>query len=82
MKNNVLNFEPDLALFVGDNEPLKYYLEIINFSKYGLKSKGFIFFEINKRFNSQLKTKMLNSKLNSSVINDFAGFPRFIKAKY
>tara|TARA_B100000524_G_scaffold103325_1_gene49662 strand:- start:213 stop:1046 length:834 start_codon:yes stop_codon:yes gene_type:complete len=82
MKKNVLNFEPDLALFIDDNEPLKYYLEIINFSKYGLKSKGFIFFEINKRFSSQLKTKMLNSKLNSSVINDFAGFPRFIKAKY
>tara|TARA_X000000950_G_C13753930_1_gene593835 strand:- start:87 stop:920 length:834 start_codon:yes stop_codon:yes gene_type:complete len=82
MKKNVLNFEPDLALFIDDNEPLKYYLEIINFSKYGLKSKGFIFFEINKRFSSQLKTKMLNSKLNCSVINDFAGFPKFIKAKY
>ena len=82
MKNNVLNFEPDLALFVNDNEPLKYYLEIINFSKYGLKNKGFLFFEINKSFSSQLKTEMLNSKLNTSVINDLAGFPRFIKAKY
>ena len=82
MKNNVLNFEPDLALFVDDNDPLKYYLEIINFSKYALKSKGFLFFEINKRFSSQLETELLNSKLNSSVKNDLAGFPRFIKAKY
>ena len=82
MKKNVLNFEPKLALFVGDNKPLKYYLEIINFSKYGLKSKGMIFFEINKRFSSELKTELLNSKLNSSVKNDLAGFTRFIKAKY
>ena len=82
MKQNVLNFEPDLALFVDDNDPLKYYLEIINFSKYGLKSNGFLFFEINKRFSSLLKTKLLNNKLNFSVKNDFAGFPRFIKAKY
>ena len=82
MKKNVLNFEPDLALFVDDNEPLKYYLEIINFSKYGLKSKGMIFFEINKSFSSELKTELLNSKLNFSVKKDFAGFPRFIKAKH
>ena len=82
MKQNVLNFEPDLALFVDDNDPLKYYLEIINFSKYSLKSNGFLFFEINKRFSSLLKTKLLNNKLNFSVKNDFAGFPRFIKAKY
>ena len=82
MKKNVLNFEPDLALFVDNNKPLKYYLEIINFSKYALKSKGLLFFEINKRFSDQLKTKLLNSKLNSTVKNDLAGFPRFIKAKY
>ena len=82
MKQNVLGFEPDLALFVDDNEPLKYYLEIINFSKYGLKSKGMIYFEINKRFSSELKTELLNSKLNFSVKKDFAGFPRFIKAKH
>ena len=82
MKQNVLDFEPDLALFVDDNEPLKYYLEIINFSKYCLKSKGMIYFEINIRFSSELKTELLNSKLNFSVKKDFAGFPRFIKAKH
>ena len=82
MKQNVLDFEPDLALFVDDNEPLKYYLEIINFSKYCLKSKGMIYFEINKRFSSELKTELLNSKLNFSVKKDFARFPRFIKAKH
>jgi hypothetical protein len=41
-----------------------------------------IFFEINKRFSSQLKTELLNSKLNISIKNDLAGFPRFIKAKH
>ena len=68
--------------YLGIHEPLKYYLEIINFSKYGLKSKGMIYFEINKRFSSELKTELLNSKLNFSVKKDFARFPRFIKAKH
>ena len=38
IKNNVLNNEPHLALFVDDNNPLKYYEEIIDFSKNHLKS--------------------------------------------
>ena len=33
MRENVLNFEPEIALFVDDNNPLKYYEEIIDFSK-------------------------------------------------
>ena len=32
MKKNVLDLDPELALFVEDNEPLKYYTEIINFT--------------------------------------------------
>ncbi len=54
MKNNVLNFEPDLALFVDDNEPLKYYNFILSMEKLLLKSNGLIFFEVNEFFFDEL----------------------------
>ena len=33
MSKNVLNFEPHLALFTPENDPLFYYKKILNFSK-------------------------------------------------
>lgn len=40
MQKNVLDFEPELALFVDDNEPLIFYLAIVEFSKNHLKKGG------------------------------------------
>ncbi|WP_136481425.1 peptide chain release factor N(5)-glutamine methyltransferase [Cognatitamlana onchidii] len=48
MKANVLNNEPHLALFVKDNDALKFYKGIIKFSRISLKSGGMLFFEINE----------------------------------
>ena len=48
MKQNVLNFEPNLALFVEDENPLKYYESVMNFSSNNLNLKGSIYFEINE----------------------------------
>ena len=47
MKKNVLDFEPKLALFVDDIDPLLYYKQIINSFEYNLNVNGFFFFEIN-----------------------------------
>ena len=55
MKKNVLDYEPELALFVDDSEPLKYYDFIINFSKNHLNQNGQIFFEINEKFCKKLE---------------------------
>ena len=48
MQNNVLLFEPHLALFVNDNDPLFFYLKIIDFAKSNLNDNGKIFLEINE----------------------------------
>lgn len=48
MQKNVLDFEPEIALFVNDNDPLLFYKAIINYSKSNLKSGGTIYFEINE----------------------------------
>ena len=64
MKQNVLGFEPESALFVEDKKPLKYYSSILNFSKTNLSKDGLLFFEINQMFE-----KNLNSEINSYFYN-------------
>jgi len=48
MKKNVLNYEPHLALFVDDNNPLVFYKAIAKFSNKYLKKNGKIIVEINE----------------------------------
>ncbi len=48
MDKNVLDYEPHLALFVEDTDPLLFYRKIIEFSKKHLKKDGQLFFEINQ----------------------------------
>lgn len=48
MKNNVLNNEPHLALFVKDEDPLLFYNVISDFARLKLKDEGLLFFEINE----------------------------------
>ena len=78
MKKNVLGFEPELALFVDDITPLKYYESMINFSLNNLNSQGEIFFEINENYKYELnklaqnyKYKIIEFKLDNHNKNRF-----------
>ena len=62
MSPNVLNHEPHLALFVKDDDPLLFYRSIVEVANNTLKSKGFLYFEINE-FLGNL-TLQLVQKLN------------------
>ena len=83
MKKNVLNFEPELALFVEDGDQLKYYDFILNYSADNLFNNGKLFFEINenKRINieNMLKRKEL---LNSDFYIDSFKKIRFLKIQF
>lgn len=82
MRPNVLDFEPSTALFVSDNDPLLFYREIISFTQDTLKPDGSIWFEINERFGTEtVKLCKDNGFSNTSVIKDFRGKDRFIKAR-
>ncbi|MFH4965853.1 peptide chain release factor N(5)-glutamine methyltransferase [Gaetbulibacter sp. M235] len=48
MKANVLDNEPHLALFVDDEDPLKFYKAITQLAVDNLKDEGSLFFEINE----------------------------------
>ena len=55
MKSNVLDFEPKQALFVADDNPLLNYKAILNFSKTSLNTNGKIYFEINEKYEDEIK---------------------------
>ena len=80
MKQNVLNFEPEIALFVDDNNPLKYYEEIIDFSKNHLNENGQIFFEINDKKSKDFKNILnLKNKYKFDFLMDSFKKTRFLK---
>ena len=53
MLDNVLNNEPNLALFVPNNNPLLFYKKIAELAFTSLSKNGLLFFEINERFGKQ-----------------------------
>ena len=55
MKLNVLNYEPHKAIFVDNNDPLKFYRLILDYAKLNLENSGLIYFEINPLLLSKLK---------------------------
>lgn len=54
MRPNVLNHEPTLALFVPDNDPLKFYRAIAKHGQTLLRPGGALYFEINEQFGSEI----------------------------
>jgi release factor glutamine methyltransferase len=58
MDPNVLKFEPGLALFVPDNDPLLFYKIIINLATKHLSHEGVLFFELNHNYAKEVKQAM------------------------
>jgi len=71
---NVINFEPNQALFVKD-DPIYFYKTIFKFSQTNLKDNGVLYFEINHKYVDDLK-KLFNG-YNLEIIKDFYGLKRF-----
>jgi len=82
MEKNVLDFEPELALFVPDDDPLLFYHRISDFAKNQLKDGGKLYFEINEAFGSECSS-MLQQKGFSEVIlkKDINGKDRMISCR-
>ncbi len=55
MSKNVLDYEPELALFVNNDDPLQFYKAILDFSKNTLNKNGKIYFEINENYKDEIK---------------------------
>jgi len=60
MNENVLTFEPHIALFIDDDDPLLFYDKIGHLAYDNLSSGGKLYFEINEHYGNQTM-KLLKS---------------------
>jgi release factor glutamine methyltransferase len=82
MSSNVLDYEPHLALFVEDEDPLIFYAAIARLGKKLLKPEGNIYVEINAQLAEQTKKLFENEGFSMVILRkDLFGKDRFVKAK-
>lgn len=83
MNKNVLDWEPDLALFVKDKDPLIFYKKIAEFAGRKLLRKGRLYFEINEAFGKETAELLDESGFkNIEIHKDFNEKDRIISASY
>ena len=81
MRDNVLNNEPHLALFVPNNNPLLFYKKIAKLAFTSLSKNGLLFFEINERFGKQTVAMLTEiGFVNIALKKDINDKHRMIKA--
>lgn len=81
ISDHVKEFEPELALFVDDNDPLYYYRHILKYAKRHLKEDGTIYLEINQYLAEETRQLLESEKfLEIELKKDFLGNDRMIKA--
>ena len=81
MEANVLDWEPEKALFVPDDDPLRFYRQILALAKKQLNPDGQVWFEINERMGEEMHALCREMGFsNAKVLEDFAGKPRFVKS--
>jgi len=82
MLQNVIDYEPHIALFVPDNDPLLFYRAIADLAINQLKPGGKLYFEINEQFGNET-AYLLSSKGFENIIirKDINGKERMLKAE-
>lgn len=77
---NVLDYEPQLALFVPDNDPLLFYRKITAFAQQNLSPDGMLAMEINERFGTETLQLLAENGFSGVLHKDFRGKDRFVTA--
>ncbi len=81
MEKNVLDWEPDLALFVPDDDPLRFYRRIAELGLDILNDGGLIYFEINRAYGSETVDMLASMGYKDIELRkDLSGNDRMTKA--
>ena len=80
MQANVLDYEPEIALFVSDNDPLIFYRSIANFALTHLTPNGYLIFEINETLGNETCNMLNDLGFKSTLHKDFRDKDRMIIA--
>ena len=81
MEANVLDWEPELALFVPDEDPLRFYRRIAELGRELLRPDGKLYFEINQAYGQDMIRMIeMNQYRDVRVIKDIFGKDRILTA--
>ena len=78
MHINVTNFEPAMALFVEDSDPLIFYREIARIAKSRLSDRGALLFEIHELLSDETLQMLQKEGFEAELRHDFLNKPRMI----
>lgn len=81
MLDNVLKYEPHLALFVDDSDPLVFYRTIGHYATDHLSEGGLLVFEINESLSVETCSLLENMGFSAALSQDFRGKDRMVKAR-
>ncbi len=82
MEPRVLDHEPELALFVPDADPLRFYRAIAQYGILALKPGGMLYFEINQRFGQETKAMLEAMDYRDVLVRkDMQGKDRMVVAR-
>jgi len=83
MQRNVLDYDPALALFVPDDDPLRFYRAIAAIAKEHLSHDGLLVVEINESLADETcEIIRKTAGLHPTVFRDFRGKDRWIAATF
>ncbi len=83
MERNVLEYEPEQALFVPDDDPLLFYRKIAEKAGRLLRDEGALYFEINRRMGTETVGLLRSSGFeNVEIMRDFMGNERMAKGLF
>ena len=82
MNVNVLDYEPGVALFVPNEDPLLFYRKIAQLAMVSLQTKGWLYFEINEYLSKEMNVLLKEIGFaNIEIKKDFREVPRMIKCQ-
>lgn len=81
MQRNVLEHEPHLALFVPNNDPLRFYRAITLKATQHLSKNGELWFEINEAYGPEVAQILMNQGFDATILRDINGKDRIVHGK-
>lgn len=78
MRRNVTDYEPHLALFVDDDDPLLFYRAIARYAERHLATDGVVMMEINEKLGSETMSVFAHSGYRCELLQDINGKDRIL----
>ena len=82
LNKNVIDFEPEVALFVADDNPFVFYEKIAKFAQTHLDKSGKIYVEVHEKYAKNIKTVFENAGFISAIKKDIYGKERMVSAVF